>query len=133
MNHYVEMFFIMILAGALSTMSVWADKWGDVRFSLNDLYMILLMSGWMILFMGLRHGEKIPVFAGAALTLAAYGAIRSQLFVTQGQYLRGMIPHHSMAVHMSRKLLQKGTTLRPFVQSIVDTQEKEIAYMKGQI
>jgi hypothetical protein len=114
-------------------MSVWADKLDDVRFSLNDFYMILLMSGWMILFMGLLHGEKIPVFAGAVLTLAAFGAIRSQLFVTQDQYLRGMIPHHSMAVHTSRKLLQKGTTLRPFVQSIVETQEKEIEYMKGQI
>ena len=37
------MFFIMIVAGALSTMNVWVDKISDIRFSLNDLYMILLM------------------------------------------------------------------------------------------
>ena len=37
------MFFIMIVAGALSTMNVWVDKISDIRFSVNDLYMILLM------------------------------------------------------------------------------------------
>ena len=35
------MFFIMIVASALSTMNVWVDKISDIRFSLNDLYMIL--------------------------------------------------------------------------------------------
>jgi hypothetical protein len=33
----------MIVAGALSTMNVWVDKISDIRFSVNDLYMILLM------------------------------------------------------------------------------------------
>jgi uncharacterized protein (DUF305 family) len=130
MNHYVLMFVIMIAAGALSTMSVWADKWDDVRYSINDAYMILLMSGWMILFMGLYYKDTVPAAIGALLAAAAFGAIRTQLFVTQGQYLAGMIPHHSMAVHMSRKLLEKGTQLTPFIQNIIDTQEKEIVAMK---
>jgi hypothetical protein len=34
----------MIIAGSLSTMNVWVDKISDIRFSLNDLYMILLMN-----------------------------------------------------------------------------------------
>ena len=42
-SHYIIMFFIMIVAGALSTMNVWVDKISDIRFSLNDVYMILLM------------------------------------------------------------------------------------------
>jgi len=121
----------MILAGALSTMSVWADKWSDVRYSLNDAYMILLMAGWMILFMGLYYKDAIPAIAGALLTAAAISAIRSQLFVTQDQYILGMIPHHSMAIHISRKLLEKGTQLTPFVQNIIDGQEKEIVAMKS--
>ncbi len=131
MNHYIVMFIIMILAGALSTMSVWAARLEDVRYSINDLYMILLMSGWMILFMGLYYGDRIPAAIGALIAAAALAAIRSQLFVTQEQYILGMIPHHSMAVHMSRKLLEKGTQLTPFVQNIIDTQEKEIKAMKS--
>ena len=46
-NHYVVMFFIMILSGLLSTMNIWVDKVDDIRFSVNDAYMILLMTGWM--------------------------------------------------------------------------------------
>ncbi len=120
----------MIAAGALSTMNVWAARWSDMRYSLNDAYMILLMSGWMILFMGLYYGDRIPAAIGALITVAALAAIRTQLFVNQEQYLLGMIPHHSMAVTMSRKLLEKGTQLTPFVQNIIDTQEKEITAMK---
>ena len=44
-RHYLVMFFIMLVAGVLSTMNVWADKIDDIRLSLNDLYMILLMNG----------------------------------------------------------------------------------------
>ena len=42
-SHYIIMFFIMIVAGALSTMNVWVNKISDIRFSLNDVYMILLL------------------------------------------------------------------------------------------
>lgn len=121
----------MILAGTLSTMSVWADKLDDVRYSLNDAYMILLMSGWMIFFMGLYYKERTPAAVGAAIAIATFFAIRKQLFVSQEQYVKGMIPHHSMAVLMSRKLLEKGTAYTPFVKNIITTQEKEITYMKN--
>jgi len=34
----------MVLAGALSTMNIWVEKIEDIRYSLNDLYMILFMT-----------------------------------------------------------------------------------------
>ena len=55
------MFFIMILSGLLSTMNIWVDKLDDVRISVNDAYMTLLMTGWMFLFMGLVY-QEISVF-----------------------------------------------------------------------
>ncbi len=125
------MFLIMVASGTLSTMSVWADKWSDIRFSLNDTYMILLMSGWMLFFMGLIAGDRMPTLLGGALVFTALLVIRAHLFVTQDQYLAGMIPHHSMAVHMSRKLLQKPNTIAPFLEQIINTQEKEINFRKG--
>ena len=60
-NHYVIMFFIMVLSGLLSTMNVWVDKIDDMRFNINDAYMTLLMTGWMFLFMGLIY-QEISVF-----------------------------------------------------------------------
>jgi uncharacterized protein (DUF305 family) len=41
-----------------------------------------------------------------------------------------MIPHHSMAVHMSKKLLKKENNITPFLKHLITTQEKEILFLK---
>ncbi len=130
-NHYTVMFWIMILSGFLSTMNIWADKLDDIRFSLNDLYMTLLMTGWMFFFMGIWYKEKTIFLIGIGLVLINLWCIRTQFLVTTNQYVSGMIPHHSMAVHMSKRLLEKESTpLNNFVKNIIVTQEKEIEFMK---
>lgn len=133
-NHYTIMFFIMIASGLLSTMNVWADKLDDVRFSINDAYMTLLMSGWMFLFMGLIYREPSVFFIGLSLVIVNILCIRNQFLITETQYKLGMIPHHSMAVHMSKKLLEKEnnipTSMSQFVQNIIKTQENEIKVLK---
>ena len=68
-NHYTVMFFIMILSGLLSTMNVWVDKLDDIRFSVNDAYMSLLMTGWMFLFMGLIYQEPKVFFIGLLMVI----------------------------------------------------------------
>ena len=125
------MFFIMILSGLLSTMNMWADKLDDIRFSINDAYMILLMTGWMFLFMGLVDGEPTIIFIGGLLVAANLWCIRTQFLVSEEQYKSGMIPHHSMAVHMSKQLLEKKNNIQPFLHHIIDSQEKEILFMKN--
>jgi len=129
-NHYIIMFFIMILSGLLSTMNVWVDKYDDIRFSINDLYMILLMSGWMFFFMGLIYQEMYIFIIGILLVITNIWCIRTQFLITETQYKLGMIPHHSMAVHMSKKLLDKKNNIQPFLENIINTQEKEILFMK---
>ena len=129
-NHYVIMFFIMILSGVLSTMNVWVDKVDDIRFSINDAYMTLLMTGWMFLFMGLIYQEISVFFIGLSLIICNIWCIRNQFLITERQYKLGMIPHHSMAVHMSKKLLEKENNISPFVKNIIKTQEDEILILK---
>ena len=142
-NHYVIMFFGMLLSGLLSTMNVWVDKVDDIRFSINDVYMTLLMTGWMFLFMGLIYQEIIVFFIGLSLVIFNIWCIRNQFLVTETQYKLGMIPHHSMAIHMSKKLLErlnsvddskqsfeKGNKIVPFVNNVIKTQEEEILFLK---
>lgn len=131
-THYMAMFYIMILSGLLSTMNVWADQWEDMRLSLNDLYMILLMTGWMFLFMGIYDQQSRVFFMGLFIVIAMLWCIRTQYGITTKQYIRGMIPHHSMAVHMSKRLLLTSETspMNTFVANIIDTQKKEIEDMK---
>jgi len=132
-DHYIVMFVIMIFSGLLSTMNVWADKWDDVRFSINDVYMTLLMTGWMFLFMGLYYRETLIVWIGLALVVSNLWCIRTQFMVTTEQYILGMIPHHSMAILMSKRLLELSSPINEFVSNIITTQEKEIEYMKRRI
>ena len=129
-SHYTIMFFIMILSGLLSTMNVWVDKLDDVRFSINDAYMTLLMTGWMFLFMGLVYKDKKIFVIGLLLIIFNIWAIRSQFMITETQYKLGMIPHHSMAIHMSKKLLEKKNNITPILKNIITTQEREIQLFK---
>ena len=130
-NHYSTMFIIMILSGLLSTMNIWVDKYDDIRLSVNDVYMTLLMSGWMFLFMGIFYQEINIFILGLIIVIIIIWCIRTQFFITEYQYKLSMIPHHSMAVHMSKKLLEKENNRQhPFLTNIINTQESEIVIMK---
>jgi len=131
-NHYIVMFFIMILAGLLSTMNVWVDKVDHIRFSANDVYMILLMTGWMFLFMGLYYKEFIITAIGLLLVITNLIFIRTQFMITEEQYKLGMIPHHSMAIHMSKKLQEKNNSISDFLKNLINTQENEILFLQTQ-
>jgi hypothetical protein len=130
-NHYYVMFCIMLIAGFLSTMNIWADKYEDMRYSINDVYMVLLMTGWMFLLMGIYDMEKSIIGLGSLLVIATLWCIRSQFLVSDDQYKLGMIPHHSMAIHMSKKRLAKETRMPQFLANIIKNQEEEIVIMKG--
>jgi hypothetical protein len=120
----------MIISGALSTMNVWVDKWDDIRFSINDVYMTLLMTGWMFLLMGLYYRETKIALIGLLCVCVNIWCIRTQFMVDTKQYVSGMIPHHSMAILMSKQLLKTDLSIKDFLLDIITTQEKEIEYMK---
>jgi len=123
----------MILSGTLSTMNIWVDKYYDIRFSMNDVYMILLMTGWMFLFMGIFYQELHIFIIGITFVIINIWCIRTQFLITENEYKKGMIPHHSMAIHMSKKLLEKNNNIKPFIENLIHTQEKEIMFLKKNI
>ena len=127
----IVMFTIMIVSGLLSTMNVWVDKWEHIGFSINDIYMTFLMTGWSFLLMGLYYSKLDILCLGFFVVVINIWFIRTQFMVSNEQYILGMIPHHSMAIHMSKQLLQnKQPVSKEFVSNIIETQEKEIKYMK---
>ena len=125
---------IMFIAGLLSTMNIWVDKISHIRFSMNDIYMSLLMIGWMVLLTGLYQGVINYIYFGAIFVFVIFYAIRNQLFISPNQYKLSMIPHHSMAILMSKKLIKRYDTpvyLRKLGQNIIRTQENEINIMNN--
>jgi cation transport ATPase len=131
-NEHNVMFMVicMFFAGYASTMNNWIDKWDDFRFSMNDLYMVGLMTGWMIFFMGLFTLNFRKCIGGLIAALIFLIAIRLQLFISQKEYLRGMIPHHSMAIMMSKRLEKKPNSIQHLLDQIIQTQRKEIIIME---
>ena len=148
--HIFPMFIFMVLAGLLSTMNVYVDRLADIHWSLNDLYMTLLMTGWMFFFMGLYAADFKTGLFGLVLIVFNFGFIRSQFGINQPQYFAGMIPHHSMAVFLSKKQLEKASLSPPlspplsplneeslrrrrrindFLKNIIITQSQEIQFM----
>lgn len=84
------------------------------------------MTGLMFLFTGLIYKENNVNFIGLSFVIINIWCIRNQFLITERQYKLGMIPHHSMAVHMSKKLLEKKNNISPFLENIIKTQENEI-------
>jgi len=59
--------------------------------------------------------------------------LRNQIFVDEYQYSSSMIPHHSMAIMMSKKLnksIPLSDNIKLLANSIIDSQENEIEIMK---
>jgi hypothetical protein len=122
------MLIIMFLSGLLSTMNLWVDKISDVRLSLNDVYMSVIMIGWMYLLSGIYNQNNNDVIKGVIVCGITFILIRYQIFITQDQYIKGMIPHHSMALTMAKNINQKDISneLRQLNENIIKTQEREI-------
>jgi hypothetical protein len=131
-NEHGTMFMIicMFFAGYASTMNNWIDNWGDFRFSLNDFYMVGLMTGWMLFFMGLFTFRLGKCLFGLGLVILFFVLIRTQAFINEIQFLKGMIPHHSMAILMSKRLEKKPNSIQHLLDQIIQTQQKEIIIMK---
>uniref|UniRef100_A0A6C0KPX7 DUF305 domain-containing protein n=1 Tax=viral metagenome TaxID=1070528 RepID=A0A6C0KPX7_9ZZZZ len=134
-NEHNVMFMVicMFFAGYASTMNNWIDTWDDARFSLNDFYMTGLMIGWMFFFMGFFTFNIHKAIGGLMIVLVFFALIRTQLFVSEIQFLKGMIPHHSMAVMMSKRLEKKPNQIQHLLDQIIQTQEKEIVIMKSYV
>jgi len=133
MNHDLMMTIAMFLAGIFSTMNIWENSWSDIRLSLNDMYMIGLMIGWMFFFMGILMLQWKKALMGLLIAGLILAAIRTQFLVDQTQFLLQMIPHHSMGIFLSRKLEQKPNTIPELLNNIVHVQENEIEYMKKKL
>jgi uncharacterized protein (DUF305 family) len=71
----------------------------------------------------------IVVCSIAVFGLALAG-VRTQAGIGDVQYMKGMIPHHSIAIMVSKHADIKDSEVKKLAQNIIDAQEKEIAEMK---
>ena len=124
-----------ILAGMISGMNSFVDKTDDLRLNINDFYMSSMMNGLMFIFMAIYYKSIKLFIVGFVITIVTFIFLRYQIFVDEYQYTKSMIPHHSMAIMMSKKLLLNKSILisddiKLLANNIIDSQENEIEILK---
>jgi hypothetical protein len=109
-----------------------------IHFSEERVYMALTMGGAMGMVMmawmwGMYADRRwnIGIVVGAVL-LGVVGTFlsQSQLLVEDGNYMRGMIPHHSIAILTSERAGIEDVRVRELANEIIEAQRREIAEME---
>ena len=115
------------------------DDISHVYLSLNRLYMTLLMVSPMgiIMVMLMRGMYQNRMLNGAIIAASSIVfvlsliCLRTQAFVSDEQYMKGMIPHHSSAIMTSKHAAIRDAEVRILADSIIQSQEEEIRQMKA--
>jgi hypothetical protein len=115
---FYTMMIISIVAGLFSTMNIMVYTVSDIRFHLNDIYMVFLMTGWMLLFMTISEHRMnyIHLIISILFILVSFYNLREQVLIDDKEFIEGMIPHHSMAVLMADKIVDR--TKNPYIYQL---------------
>ncbi|BCS34976.1 hypothetical protein TBR22_A42020 [Luteitalea sp. TBR-22] len=111
--------------------------WDHAYMSETRGWMALLMGAVMaIIMLGFMLGmyrnriANLAIFIGSALVVViAAWLIRSQATVSGLEYMRAMVPHHSIALLTSERARIRDARVRKLADEIIEAQRKEIAEM----
>ncbi|NKQ13763.1 DUF305 domain-containing protein [Pseudomonas sp. SST3] len=112
-----------------------------VMWSETRAWMALVMGAVMavvmlafMLNMYKRKSVNIAIFAGSAVAFAiALWLVRGQATVDDTDYMKAMIPHHSIAIMTSERAQISDPRVRKLADEIIEAQRREIAEMKSLI
>jgi hypothetical protein len=115
------------------------DDTSHIYLSLTRTYMSLLMAlgmaPVMMGLMGMMYPSKkinnLVIFGSIIAFVAVVFLLRNQALVSDQQYMKGMIPHHSSAIMTSKNANIKDPEVKKLSEQIIKSQEEEIAQMKA--
>lgn len=97
-------------------------------------YMVAPMAVIMLLFMlGMYTNKKINtliIVGGIVVGLGAVFLLRTQTTVKDVQYMKAMIPHHSIAILVSENATFEDPETAKLAKEIIEAQKREIAQME---
>ncbi len=108
-------------------------QWSETRFFMTLLMgatMAIIMLGYML---GMYKNMKINagiVFASISMFALGTFLVRSQLTVNDQSWMRGMIPHHSIAILTSENANFDDVRVCELAKEIIEAQKREIDEMK---
>jgi hypothetical protein len=140
-NHYVRLAGMTVLSfiSMYFLMYSMVDSLQDVYASFNQVYMAGLMTAPMVviellLMSGMYQNKRLNawIIGGAsAAGIAFFVFIRQQTVISDRQFLRSMIPHHSGAILMCENATLEDRRLKDLCAHIIAGQRAEIDQMRA--
>jgi uncharacterized protein (DUF305 family) len=140
-NPYMRLLWMTALSFVSMYILMYAmvAAFSDVYNSVNQVYMAGLMTAPMVaiellLMRPMYPNGRLNLLLIAAAVVAGvlfWMLIRQQGAVTDSQFLRSMIPHHSGAVLMCDEASLRDARVQKFCRGIIAGQRAEIAEMKA--
>lgn len=112
--------------------------WEHIYWSETRAWMALLMGASMAIimlsFMLSMYANKainLAIYIGAATVFAAsLWLVRSQSTIGEVEYMKAMIPHHSIAIMTSERAQIEDPRVRKLADEIIEAQRREISEMR---
>ena len=110
-----------------------------IYLSTTRLYMTILMISPMAIIMLVFMPKMYPnkkvnlaiYITSSVVFVLTFIFLRNQAFISDQQYLKAMIPHHSSAILTSSRAHIKDPQVRQLADSIIKSQREEIQLMKN--
>ena len=138
-NHYRHLGMMAALSFAAMYILMYAmvNRFDDIYNNINQAYMAGLMAAPMVVIellvmRAMYQNTRLNVMLiGASIVVGVllFIAIRQQTIVTDRQFLRSMIPHHSSAILMCREASIQDEEIKRVCGGIVSSQQQEIDQM----
>ena len=135
------MFITMIIVGVLfNPMNILAYRISDIYLALTLFYGGILMASNMmwaheiVHYISMGHFNINVFIIGIILSIMVSTLLlREQYMVSDKEWLKRMISHHSTALTTSHKIKErtKDKKIKRLAEEIIETQEKEIKIMKS--
>ena len=119
--------------------TIMASSMANITNSLGKVYLSIIMGLYMMILEIMMHDHQYGVFSmkyyifiGCLIGFFIY-LYRAQKYITDKEYLKEMIEHHSMALLTSNKILEKtdNYNVSKLAKNIIQKQEDEIRDMKS--
>lgn len=125
----VVMFGLMYLNTYAFEHILWSETRAWMALLMGAVMAVIMLSFMLNMYMKKR--VNIAIYIGSIVVFAlSLWIIRSQATVGDAEYMKAMIPHHSIAIMTSERAQITDPRVRKLADEIIAAQRREIAEMK---
>jgi uncharacterized protein (DUF305 family) len=128
----VVMFALMYLNVYAVEHVFWSETRGYMALIMGAAMATVMLAFMLHMYQDVRRNALVVAISVAVFAASLY-LVRSQETVQDVAYMKGMIPHHSIAILTSERAEISDPRVRELADEIIEAQRREIAEMKALI